>query len=270
MKVKIWLIRVFLLGIVLSSCKTRNNEISYMQNIEKVATEAFIKNSQTTIQPNDQLLIYVTAKDMAIVAPFNQSVSTDGNRRIVAYSQPSSNMPSSNQVNVSGVSYLVYPEGYIDFPVLGKIETNGKTLEELKNELILKLKKYIIEPTVSVRYENYRITVLGEVNKPGEYLIPSGKTTLLNALGLAGDLTIYGKRDNILIVREHNGERTQAYINLTDANFINSPYYYLKQNDVVYVTPNKTKRTSAYFGQQTGVYVSVASVVVTILALIFR
>ena len=93
---------------------------------------------------------------------------------------------------------------------------------------------------------------------------------MLGALGLAGDLTIYGKRDNILVVREQDGVRTQAYINLTDANFINSPYYHLKQNDVVYVTPNNAKKNSASFGPQTTIYISIASIIVTILALVLK
>lgn len=251
------------------SCQTQK-DIVYLQNIEKVANEVSVKNFQPTIQPDDQLLIYVTAKDMSVVAPFNQSVAPNSRESIIAYSQPSSNIPSAGQTSVSGVSYTVYPRGYIDFPVIGKIETNGKTIENLKEELTSRLKKYIIEPTVSVRYGNYRVTILGEVNRPGEYMIPNGKATLLSALGLAGDLTIYGKRDNVLIVREQDGVRTQTYINLSDANFINSPYYHLRQNDVIYVTPNNTKKNSAVFGPQTGIYISVASIIVTILALVIK
>lgn len=268
MKISNWGFLLFA-ALVLFSCKSRK-DIVYMQNIEQLANEASIKRVQSTIQPDDQLLIYVTAKDMSVTAPFNQSVSTDANESRVAYSQPSSNMPTSGQSTLSGVAYTVYPDGYIDFPVLGKIETNGKTIENLKDELVQKLKRYIINPTVSVRYGNYRVTVLGEVNRPGEYVIPNGRTTLLNTLGLAGDLTIYGKRDNVLIVREEDGVRTQAYINLTDANFINSPYYYLKQNDVVYVVPNKIKEDSSRFGAQTGIYISVASVILGLLTLIVR
>lgn len=267
MKNNILLLAIF--SLLLMSCKTRN-DIAYMQNIEQIASEASRKNAQSTIQPDDQLLIYVTAKDMSVTAPFNQSISTNAADSQVAYSQPSSNMPSSGQTSLSGVAYTVYSDGYIDFPVLGKIETTGKTIETFKDELTAKLRRYIHNPTVSVRYGNYRVTVLGEVNKPGEYLIPSGKTTLLNVLGLAGDLTIYGQRHNVLVVRDNDGVRTQEYVNLSDASFMNSPYYYLKQNDVVYVTPNNTKKTSAAFGQQTGVYISVASVLVTILALIIK
>ena len=267
MKIRVLLWTV--IGFLLASCKPQK-EVAYMQNIEQIAKEASEKNTQSTIQPGDQLLIYVTSKDMSVTAPFNQSIATDVNKSQVNYSQPNSNIPSSGQATVSGLSYTVYSEGYIEFPVLGKIQTNGKTVEALKDELTLKLKKYIIAPTVSVRYANYRVTVLGEVNKPGEYLIPDGKTTLLSALGLAGDLTIYGKRDNILIMREQDGKRTTAYINLADANFINSPYYHLKQNDVIYVTPNNAKKNSASFGPQTGIYISIASIIVTILALVLR
>lgn len=254
--------------LMMVSCNTQN-KIAYLQNIEQIATDASRQNAQSTIQPDDQLLIYVTAKDMSVTAPFNQSIATDINHSQVSYSQPSSNM-SSGQASVSGVSYTVYPEGYIDFPILGKVETKGKTLEQLKNDLAHQLKRYIIDPTVNVRYGNYRVTVLGEVNKPGEYVIPNGKTTLLNILGMAGDLTIYGKRDNVLVVRDNDGVRSQEYVNLTDANFVNSEYYYLKQNDVVYVTPNNTRKNSAIFGPQTGVYISVASIIVTILALIVK
>lgn len=266
MKVKVSLL--VLLSILVWSCKTNN--IAYLQNIEHIANEALQRNVQSTIQPDDQLLIYVTAKDMSVVAPFNQSTSISNERARVSYSQPSTNMPASGQSTLEGVAYTVYPNGYIDFPIIGKVETSGKTIEDLKNELVRKIKRYVINPTVSVRYGNYRVTVLGEVNRPGEYIVPTGKTTLLSALGLAGDLTIYGRRDNVLIVREENGLRTQAYINLADANFINSPYYYLKQNDVVYVTPNKVKENSSNFGSQTGIYISIASVIVTILALVIR
>lgn len=266
MKAKTLLLLVVLS--LLGSCETKN--IAYLQNIEQIANEFSQRNIQSTIQPDDQLLIYVTAKDMSVVAPFNQSISISSDKSRISYSQPSNNMPTSGQSTLEGVVYTVYPDGYIDFPIIGKIETSGKTIEELKNELVQKIKRYVINPIVSVRYGNYRVTVLGEVNRPGEYIVPTGKTTLLSALGLAGDLTIYGRRDNVLIVREENGVRSQAYINLADANFINSPYYYLKQNDVVYVTPNKVKENSSNFGSQTGIYISIASVVVTILALVIR
>ena len=190
MKTKIFLVITALLA--LTSCKNQK-EIAYMQNIEQIAKEASQKNVQSTIQPNDQLLIYVTAKDMSITAPFNQGVATDINKSQVNYSQPNTNLPASGQTSVSGVTYTVYSDGFIEFPVLGRISTTGKTVEALKDELTKKLR-----------------------------------------------------------------------------NFINSPYYHLKQNDVVYVTPNNAKKNSASFGPQTTIYISVASIIVTILALIIK
>ncbi|MBT0554655.1 polysaccharide biosynthesis/export family protein [Riemerella anatipestifer] len=266
MKVRNYLMLLFV-SLLVFSCKTRN-DIEYMQDIEKQAEDAYMRAAQTTIQSGDEIAILVTAKDMSVVAPFNQGVTPSINR--VSYTQSGGNIPMGNQASVEGFTYKVYDEGYIDFPVLGKIVTNGKTLEELKIELTQKLKRYVINPTVAIKYSNYKVTILGEVNRPGQYIIPDGKTRIVDALGLAGDLTIYGKRDRVLVVREQDGVRTKAYIDLTKSDFINSPYYHLKQNDVVMVAPNKTRQSAAMFGPQTGIYISIASVVVTILALVIR
>ncbi|MCO4303035.1 polysaccharide biosynthesis/export family protein [Riemerella anatipestifer] len=266
MKARNYLTLLFV-SLFIFSCKTKN-DIEYMQDIEKQAEDAYTRASQTTIQRGDEISILVTAKDMSVVAPFNQG-STPSNK-LGAYSLSEGNSPTINQAPISGFTYTVYDTGYIDFPVLGKIDTNGKTLEDLKQELSNKLKRYIVNPTVSVKYTNYKVTVLGEVNRPGQYIIPDGKTRIVDALGLAGDLTIYGKRDRVLVVREQDGVRTKAYIDLTKSDFINSPYYHLKQNDVVMVAPNKTRQSAAMFGPQTGIYISIASVVVTILALVIR
>ncbi|MDY3319009.1 polysaccharide biosynthesis/export family protein [Riemerella anatipestifer] len=266
MRIRNYLASLSILLLVFS-CKTKS-DIEYMQDIEQQAEDAYTRAAKTTIQPGDEIAILVTAKDMSVVAPFNQGVTPSN--KLGTYSLSEGNSPTGNQSPISGFTYTVYATGYIDFPVLGKIETTGKTLEDLKQELSHKLKKYIVTPTVSVKYTNYKVTILGEVNRPGQYIIPDGKTRIVDALGLAGDLTIYGKRDRVLVVREQDGIRTKAYIDLTKSDFINSPYYYLKQNDVVMVAPNKTRQTAAMFGPQTGIYISIASVVVTILALVIR
>ncbi|MDY3317575.1 polysaccharide biosynthesis/export family protein [Riemerella anatipestifer] len=266
MRIRNYLASLSILLLVFS-CKTKS-DIEYMQDIEQQAEDAYTRAAKTTIQPGDEIAILVTAKDMSVVAPFNQGVTPSN--KLGTYSLSEGNSPTGNQSPISGFTYTVYATGYIDFPVLGKIETTGKTLEDLKQELSHKLKRYIVTPTVSVKYTNYKVTILGEVNRPGQYIIPDGKTRIVDALGLAGDLTIYGKRDRVLVVREQDGIRTKAYIDLTKSDFINSPYYYLKQNDVVMVAPNKTRQTAAMFGPQTGIYISIASVVVTILALVIR
>ena len=246
---------------LLTSCKTKDkaSELNYMQNIEQIAAEVSIKNSVSTIQKGDQLLILVTAKDMTVVKPFNQNYSSGETSQ---YSLPSGNNPVQGQDRSSGPTYIVDSEGDIDFPVLGKLNTNGKTLVEFKNELREKLTNFIINPSLSIKITNYKVTILGEVNKPGQYTIPDGQTTLLNALGLAGDLTMYGKRDDILVVRNENGQLSKERINLHNTDFINSPYFRLKQGDVIYVSGNETKEKTSRLNPNTSIYIAVAGTVI--------
>ena len=266
MKKKSFIIIFSFVLFFLSSC-TSKKKLDYLQNIESVALEASMKNAKSTIQPNDQLVIMVTAKDMDVVKPFNQNFSSG---QILQYSLPSNNAPDQSQTSVSGPTYVVDSQGNIEFPVIGKINTENKTTEELRDILKKEISKYVLNPQVSVRNTNYKITVLGEVNRPGTYNIPDAQTTLLEVLGLAGDLSIYGNREDILVLRNIDGTMTKERIDLTKADFINSPYFYLKQNDVIIVSPNETKQKTSRLDPNTGIYISVASIVVTILALIFK
>lgn len=252
-----------------TSCKTKEkaSTLNYMQNAEQIATEDALKNSNSTIQVGDQLVIIITAKDMQVVKPFNQNYSSG---EIAQSSIPGGNVPTRGQENVSGPTYIVDFDGNIDFPILGKIKTSDKTLIEFKDEMRDLLRKYIINPSVNVRVANYKVTVLGEVNKPGQYTIPDGQATLLNALGLAGDLTMYGRRNDVLLIRTENGIVTKERINLLDVNFVNSPYYQLKQGDVVYVSANQTKDKTSKLDPNTPIYISAAGIIVTILALVFK
>ena len=266
MRKNIGVIILSLLFILLNSC-TSKKKLDYLQNIESVALEASMKNAKSTIQPNDQLVIMVTAKDMDVVKPFNQNFSSG---QILQYSLPSNNAPTQSQTSASGPTYMVDSQGNIEFPVIGKINTENKTTEELRDILKKEISKYVLNPQVSVRNTNYKITVLGEVNRPGTYNIPDAQTTLLEVLGLAGDLSIYGNREDILVLRNIDGTMTKERIDLTKADFINSPFFYLKQNDVIIVSPNETKQKTSRLDPNTGIYISVASIVVTILALIFK
>ena len=266
MKKSIFVLLINLVFILLNSC-TSKKKLDYLQNIESVALEASMKNAKSTIQPNDQLVIMVTAKDMDVVKPFNQNFSSG---QILQYSLPSNNAPAQSQTSASGPTYMVDSQGNIEFPVIGKINTENKTTEELRDILKKEISKYVLNPQVSVRNTNYKITVLGEVNRPGTYNIPDAQTTLLEVLGLAGDLTIYGNRTDVLVVRNIDGVMSKERIDLTKADFINSPFFYLKQNDVIIVSPNETKQKSARLDPNAGIYISVASIVVTILALIFK
>jgi len=266
MKKYIKLLNIFAV-LALFSCKPKADTSSYLQNIEDTAVQTSIQNAKSSIQVNDELMILVTAKDMDVVKPFNQNHSS---RTTNQYTMGSNNAPMNNQVVAEGPTYLVDSNGNITLNVIGEIKAAGLTLEQLKEDLKAKLSKYIINPIITIRLTNYKITVLGEVNRAGHYIIPDGKTTVLDALGLAGDLTIYGKRENVLVVRNINGEITKGRIDLTDSNFIKSPFYNLQQNDVIVVSPNETKQKQARLDPNAGIYISVASVILGLLTLIFR
>ncbi|WP_434979880.1 polysaccharide biosynthesis/export family protein [Daejeonia sp. YH14] len=259
--------------IFLVSCKTREkekaSELNYMQNIEQIAIDASVNHyKNNTIQPGDQLAIYIMAKDPRVVAPFNQNYASSD--VIQGNANGGSNTPSLGQGSITGPMYLVDPDGNISLPYLGVISTTGKNITELRNEIKEKVSRYVIDPSVSIQLANFRVTVLGEVNRQGDYLLPNGKGTIMNALGLAGDLTMYGTRNNVLIVRNENGNITKGYVNLTDANLINSPFYNLKQNDVIIVSANDTKEKTSRLDPNMPMYLGVAGIVVTILTLIFR
>ncbi|UJF28805.1 polysaccharide biosynthesis/export family protein [Kaistella sp. 97-N-M2] len=237
--------------LLVTSCKTRDktSELNYMQNVEQVATETALKTAGNTIQKGDQLVIFVSARNMEVVRPFNQGYYTSPDPTI-------SNAPNSEKV------YLVDSEGDIDFPVIGKLNTTDKTLETFRTELTDRVSRYVKNPTVTMRLANFKVTFLGEVARPGQISVPEGQTTLLNALGLVGDVTMYAKRDGILIVRNVNGTIEKARISLMDDNLINSPYFQLKQNDVIYVSSNEKKEKISRQDPNINIYIAVAGMVV--------
>lgn len=248
------------LGLCVFSCTPRQ-EINYMKDIESIALDNSVKNSRSTLQPGDQLVINVSAKDMDVVKPFNQNYSSS--TTITQYSMPSSNnLPQ--QLPVSGPMYMVDTDWNIIFPQIGKINAREETVETFRTKLVDLISKYVKDPVVDVKLVNFKVSILGEVARPGQYIIPDGNTTLLGALGMAGDLTPFGLRKNVLIVRNVDGQFTQQRVDLTSAQFINSPYYYLKQNDMIYVQPNTVREKAARIDPNTGLYISVASVIASI------
>lgn len=254
-------------ALTLLSCQSRKpqeSRLDYMKNIEQVAEETAMRYSYSTIQPGDQLMIVVSGKDLDVVKPFNQNWSSS---QMLQNVQAGGNL-SPTVAPVSGPTYLVDNDGNIDMPIIGRLNTTGKTIEKFKDEVRAEVSRYIINPTVTMRNINFKVTVLGEVARPGEYTVADGHTTLLRALGMAGDLTIYGKRDNVLVIRNEDGQLIRQRIDLTDASFISSPFYNLKQGDVIYVSPNETREIVARQNPNLPIWLSVASVSVGILGLI--
>lgn len=268
-KIKCNALLLFAVSFLFVSCglfqKPKDSELNYMQNIEQLAGEVAAKNSSVTLKPDDQLIVFVSAKDMDVAKPFNQNYSSS---EVIQNAPAGGNTPNSSMTTVNGPSYIIDAEGNVDFPVVGKVYAAGLTQEEFRDELKSRISRYIINPTVSLRLVNFKVTVLGEVNRPGEYTVPNGKATILSAIGMAGDLTQYGKRDDVLVLRNEAGAVVKERINLKDADFLNSDFYNLQQGDVVVVSANENKEITARTNPNTGLIISAASVGIGVLALV--
>tara|TARA_R110000850_G_scaffold277086_1_gene422384 strand:- start:119470 stop:120273 length:804 start_codon:yes stop_codon:yes gene_type:complete len=247
------------LFLLLTSCVSKK-EIIYMQDIESITSNTEKLYSTTVIQPNDILNINVSAFDMEAVAPFNLIMST----------RPQQNQEMQATTSGQKLNYLVSNEGTIEFPVLGTVAVGGLTRQEVTLKLKTEISTYVKDPIVNVTIANYKVTVLGEVTSPGTFTVPDERITLLEALGRAGDLTIFGKRDNIIILREKDGVKSHTLVDITKSDFLHSPYYFLQQNDVIYVQPNSAQVSSAAYNRNTSVYISIASVLISLLLVISR
>ena len=252
----------FLFVLLFFSCKP-TKELVYYQNIDGLAGIEKSNSYEIKIQPDDLLMIIVSADDRESAIPFNLS----------SVSVPlAMNVNSGGMINAMGQetmqSYLVDAAGTIDFPVLGKLQVGGLARSDLMQLLETKITKYIKNPIINIRLMNFKVSVQGEVTLPGTYPVNSDRVTLIEAISMAKDLTIYGKRNNILVIREVNGVKSSNRVDITKADFINSPFYYLAQNDVVYVEPNKTRINGAAVGANTGVIISITSLVITLITLI--
>ncbi len=248
------IIPVIFSGLLLTSCASRE-KIAYYQNIDQ--TEIVNKKFETKIKNDDLLMIIVSAQDPVAVQPFNlmSNLTVDP-----------TNQAGGGQMQQQ--LYLVDDKGFIDFPTLGKIEVANKTKAQIVDDLQKRISKYVINPIINLRIMNFKVTVQGEVKMPGTHKINSERITLMEAITLSGDLTNYGKRDNILVLREENGEIKSHRVDLTKADFINSDFYYLKQNDVVYVEPNKVAVNSSAVGPNVSIYMTAISLLLTTTALI--
>jgi polysaccharide export outer membrane protein len=210
--------------ILLFSCASRK-DILYYQNIDSMA-QAKLNSYEIKIQPDDLLTINISAEDPTTTAPFNLNPRNvgSGGGQVTA---------GKSDVN----NYLVDAEGYIDFPELGKLKLSGLTRSEVLALFKKEISVYIKNPIITIRLENFKVVVHGEVASPGVYQVSSDRFTLIEVLTMAGDLTVSSRRDNILVIRDIDGVKSYHRVDVTKADFINSPYYYMAQNDVVYVEP---------------------------------
>ncbi|MEP6949506.1 MAG: polysaccharide biosynthesis/export family protein [Ginsengibacter sp.] len=256
------IIRIFLYVLIVIQIGLSN-----MSCISSRKTVYFYDVKDTTfLQPDPQVQTPIHENDILSI-----SISSLNETASAIFNKPNENVRKAATATGSfteSSGYLVNTDGYIQLPILGNIKAAGLTKSQLKENITNTIlsKKLLIDPIVDIRYLNFEVTVIGEVAHPTVITVPSEKISLIKAIGLAGDLTIYGKRENVLLIREEDGKRKTRHINLNSPNFFNSPYYYLHPNDVVYVEPNKAKVATAGRTQQLlPIILSSLSIVVIVL-----
>ena len=249
--VKITLLLLLFVLFLTTSCASRK-DLVYLQGASNAKE---LVSYEPVLQPDDVVMIVVSSENPEVAAPYNlKAITVQGD--------------SENTIGTQRMqTYILDKEGKIEFPLLGSIALGGLKKTQAVAKLKELLKDHVSDAVINFRILNFKVTVLGEVQKPGTYSVASERITLLEAIGMSGDLTIYGNRTNVLLIREKNGTKTMERIDLTKSDFLNSSAYYLSQNDVVYVEPNKTRINSSAIGPNLTVGISALSLIVTIIAL---
>lgn len=244
----------------ISSCAPQK-KAWYIQDAKNNTPEQIIANYQIRIKPLDRLTIIVNSKDPELASPFNTSTSLNS-------LNPNSlnNTTSTASLQIRTVD----ANGNLDMPIIGEIECLGKTRAELAKLIADKIIAggYINDPSVNVQFADMKVSVLGEVARPGQYAITTDRISILDALAMAGDLTIYGLRNDVAVLREENGVRTITLLDLTKSDIFTSPCFYLQQNDAIYVKPNKQRSQSGQIDQNRSFYISLAATAVSVATLI--
>ena len=245
-----------MLSIIVSSCATKD-EVVYFNNSQSLEGKENLLDYEPKIEANDVLRINVSSSSVneEIVAPFQMN-------------QQGGQSGGGGGQNLSLTGYLVSPQGTINFPVLGTVEVEGLSRTAIQQKLQKQIAEYVRDPVVDVRIVNFSVTVLGEVGSPGRVKITDGRVTMPELLAMSGDITYNGKRENIKIIREVNGVKTVGYIDMTESDLFDSPFYYLKQNDLVYVEPTyRTVKSAGFFSSYQGI-ISVGTTIVSLYLLI--
>ena len=257
------LFALIVISMMMTGCGSTKN-VAYFKNSDSIDLASSRMLYDARIMPKDVLSITVNTSDPEAAVPFNLTVPT--------VQSVAARMTSTTQASLQ--SYIVDNEGNISFPLVGKLHLGGLTKNEAEKLIYDKIKPYMNEtetPIVTVKMINYKISVLGEVARPGMFTVVNEKISILEALAQAGDLTIYGVRDRVKLIREDaNGQKEIHVLNLNDANIINSPYYYLQQNDIVYVEPNKVKSQNSSVGSMTTLMFSATSILISLTSLLYN
>ena len=250
----------FLLPFVLTGCSSYQKSL-YLQNDAVINQSTQGQLYDFRIMPKDMLTIVVSTTDPAASAPFYKKLGQD---------KETTTSSTVGMQNLDLLGYLVDNNGEIDFPVLGKIKVTGMTTRECEALLRDKLKPYLKEtPLVTVSSSNYKFSVLGEVNAPGTYTVQDEKVTIFEAIAQAGDMTLFSIRDDVQLLREDSeGRRQVIHLNLNDANITQSPYFYLQQNDVIYVKPTKAKVRTNTFNSNASMWITILSVLTSVTSLV--
>ena len=245
---------VILTALLVTSCASQKRAW-YLQDAQPFTPEQIAENGQIRIKPLDRLTIVVNSKDPELAVPFNSSSSLSS---------------LTGATNQSLQIRTVDESGQLEMPVIGKIECKGKTRSELAQAIADKIVEggYINDPTVNVQFADMKISVIGEVARPGHYEVTRDKLSIFDALAMAGDLTIYGIRTDVAVAREVDGVRTIEYLDLTSKELFNSPAFYIQQNDVIYVKPNKYKAQAGEISQNRNFYLSLVGTAISVATLI--
>ena len=253
-------ITLVLLLFLLVGCNAQRN-VLYIQDLESGAEITLPENYLIRLKPHDQLKIVVNSKNPELAAPFNSATSYNA--------LSGSNTPIST--SEAGLQTLtVDSEGYITLPIIGKIACVGLTREQLESAIEARIREegYIQDPYVNVRFAEFTISIVGEVMKPGRYNIEKDQITIFDALAMAGDMTIYGNRETVSVVREKDGRNIITRLDLRNSDCFSSPCFYLEQNDIVIVSPNKYKAATAEINQNRSFWISLASTAIALATLI--
>ena len=244
---------------LISACSSKR-ELSYFKDIpsDQGFKTAITNAYSPEIQAGDLISISVSSLDAASNVLFN----TGAMRQV-----GESNTGGASATDLNKEGYLVGEEGNINFPIIGQIKLGGLSLKDAHKKMEQELIRYVKDPIVNVRFLNFKVTVIGEVQKPLTFVIPNDRINVLEALGMAGDMTPFAKRNNVLVIREENGERAMVRLDFNSKDVFNSPYFYLKQNDIVYVEPSALKDPS---GERTLRIITTIATVVTAVTLIIQ